>query len=167
MNSGTTTKKILIGLALIALTSSGLLAGGNGHGKIARDLQLSLESQALDLNVIITTRPGAAAAVVDKVRGRSGDRMRTLRGGRFLAGKMDALDIAELAQDPSILSISPDRKVFGSMDTALASLEAGAVHQDLGLTGAGVTVALLDSGLHSSASRRPASNRARHWAAPA
>jgi hypothetical protein len=128
MKKTTAAKRFTLILALLALTVSGVFAAadGNGNSKIALDLLKSMENQETGLKVIVTFTSGVRASDMLDIAGPSGDRVRVLRGGRFMAGTLDASEIERLANDPAVFSISPDRKVLGSMDTAIASLEAEA-----------------------------------------
>lgn len=63
-----------------------------------------------------------------------------------IACSMTIEAIDKLAQDPSIEYISFDSKVFALLDVATASIKTNIPH-DLGYTGEGITVAIIDTGV--------------------
>jgi serine protease AprX len=61
-----------------------------------------------------------------------------------------ASDLQTLANNPNVVYISPDRVVAGELDYSAAAVNAGAASR-LNLTGQGIGVAIIDSGIASSA----------------
>ena len=78
------------------------------------------------------------------------------KGGGALKSKFDLIQsghysvpaamLEELANDPDVEFVSPDRTVRGTLDLSMAAVNAGAA-QTYRLTGAGVGIAILDSGI--------------------
>jgi serine protease AprX len=97
-------------------------------------------------DVIIQTREGATAEpAIAACLGTAGLRFTTLSAQ--LAAVPDAC-LERLAVDPSVLSISVDRGVTGSLQrTTRAAVGAAWVTEHLGFDGAGVGVAIIDSGV--------------------
>src|SRR6185436_15943775 len=69
-----------------------------------------------------------------------------------LSARLSRRGIADLASDPRVVSISPDRTVRRTMDIAYATTGAEAAHLRTDVTGAHVSVAVVDSGIVPSAS---------------
>ena len=67
------------------------------------------------------------------------------------AARLDASAIQEIAGHPDVLSIAPDRIVRANLETARAAMHGDLAFSRYGLSGQGVTVALIDSGLASGA----------------
>ena len=67
------------------------------------------------------------------------------------AARLNAATIEEIARHPDVLSIAPDRIVRANLDTARAALHGDLAFSRYGLSGQGVTVALIDSGLATGA----------------
>lgn len=63
-----------------------------------------------------------------------------------VACKMNLKDIQKLSNDPDVDFISFDGKVFALLDIANASVKSNIPH-DLGYTGEGVTIAVIDTGI--------------------
>ncbi len=124
--------------------------------QIASDVQPVL--QKLDkARVVVALRPvpevGIAQAqeeVIFQLASAEFDlvyRYQTLPG---LVGEIDedALDI--LKENPNILAVALDAPVQAALGESSNLIQADQVHTDLGLTGAGVTVAVLDTGIDAS-----------------
>ena len=67
------------------------------------------------------------------------------------ARTVKATELAELASDPNVERISPDREVFRAADYATEAIRATAARA-LGYDGRGVGIAIIDSGLRASSS---------------
>ena len=139
-------KQLSILITLIAVTL-GVTPAIAGSSKIARDLRADLDRGTSNVRVIITLADGETETTIPG-----------MRRGRDLAvrlGHLSGRQIQELAADPRVLSISPDRPIratfdsVAGMDVAVATAGA-AVADGFGLTGDGYAVALIDSGLTAS-----------------
>ena len=64
-----------------------------------------------------------------------------------VALEVDAAALARLARSPHVRSISPDIVLTGALAQSVPMINADDVHDTLGYTGAGVTVAVLDTGV--------------------
>jgi serine protease AprX len=113
-----------------------------------------------NVRVIITARPGDTAG---EVRKRGGQVLGKLRLGNSTVADLPASKIAELAKQPGIVRIAYDAPVtIQSLDPltdccdrlqTVYPLAVGAVEQwnsDQRLTGTGIGVAVLDSGVHAA-----------------
>lgn len=111
-----------------------------------------------DLDVRVLLAPGAPPGRVAAVRGLFAappDQSGLLPGG-LLRGRVPAARLAALAESPAVLWIepAPRMRLFDEISAKIVAGDDGAsgtpaaVHQ-LGYTGAGVTVAVADSGLDS------------------
>ena len=97
-----------------------------------------------------------SSRVIVEFRGAPDVRAITGRGG--VAGKRLSLlrahvaeiannRLASLASDPRVARISIDRPAFATLERTSATIGAALARQDFGLTGAGVGIALIDSGV--------------------
>ena len=95
--------------------------------------------------VIITMRDGQAAdAVIQSVRGVRGRRLRLL--GAHAAEVSDA-ELGKLARDPRVLRVDHDRPTFAMMERSGATIGTSVARSTFGLDGAGIGVAVIDSGV--------------------
>ena len=138
-----------------------------GVGKIAIQVQQAMnQANGTEIPVIVRTTPGSTDPVVDKVK-----KSKKLIGDYSLisgfAISLLANDIADLAADPTVLSISPDAPIFAAADqrrtVATVSAELAVQPQVVspllgtlglpsgGFTGKGVGVAIVDSGIEQTA----------------
>jgi serine protease AprX len=132
---------------VIALLGVFLLAGVAGFGqtpKMAADLETS-DAKGM-VQVIVQFDKDPTDAYHQKILSRGGTLRATLHSVRGASYTLPAAALAELANDPSVLHISQDHRVFAKLDYTAAAINAPAAWQS-GWTGAGVGVALIDSGI--------------------
>src|SRR5713101_288847 len=134
-------------LALITLLTAGLtLADGKKH-KLSKDLDaLKGGHSGAMVDVTIQFNQTPTAAHHQKVQGKGGvlkTKLDFIKGAHYSV-PVEALDA--LADDPDVAYISPDRPVRGALDTTVATVNGGYA-QTLGLNGAGIGVAVIDSGI--------------------
>ncbi len=101
--------------------------------------------------VILTAADGAPADSVDRIVRRAGGT--SGRALRSIGGQVAYLPNAALralAAHPHIAHISEDRLAEGAMERTAATIGALAVRESLGYDGAGVGVAVIDSGVSGS-----------------
>lgn len=141
-------RKVLIVSALI-LTASLAYAGSR---KISRELDGAKASGQVDVIVQFTQTPSARHH--QKIARRGGSLKRELGHFRGAAYHMSPAMLADLANDPEVVYISPDRKVHGASTTsapAHISYHTDTINAPaawaLGLDGSGVGVAIIDSGV--------------------
>ena len=115
------------------------------YGKVAPDLDL--DGATGDFRVIVTYRPGTADEEIVGLAGSNGVVRHDFEGIHAFAGTMTAERLLEIVSDDRVLSVSPDRRVAGTMDVAVPTIGADLVETNLGHTGRGITVAVVDSGI--------------------
>jgi serine protease AprX len=141
-------RKLLIVLALI-LSASLAFAG-------PRKMSKELESQTFgNVDVIVQYNEVPTARHHEKVLSRGGKIKQDL--GEFKGGAytMPASELADLAADPEVVYISPDRTLrdASTIPAAINDYHTGTINASnawsKGLTGAGIGVAVIDSGIAS------------------
>src|SRR6266705_494460 len=134
-------------LSLVTLLAAGLcLADGNKH-KVSSDLDaLKGSHSGATVDVIIQYNVPPTDAHHQKVQGMGGvlkTKLDFIKAAHYSV-PVESLDV--LAADPDVAYISPDRPVRGLLDTTVATVNGGYA-QILGLNGAGIGVAVIDSGM--------------------
>ncbi|MEW5807447.1 MAG: S8 family peptidase, partial [Acidobacteriota bacterium] len=147
-------KILILTLSIVFLSSFSPAADSP---KISADLKEKLAAGNKDeeLQVIIQYNDAPAAADFDRIKEKGGKIKRGFNAVRGIAASLSLKEIEELQSDSRIRSISPDRIIRGSMDIADPASGANLVYSNLGYTGKGVTVALIDSGLQPGSSIQP------------
>ncbi len=150
-----------VGLAL-ALGSTSLAAAAKGDVRtplLRRALGKPVPVDGIRISVVLREPATTTlrAARPDRVRARQGGVLARLKRGRFNLGRRyrwlngfsgwaDARAIEALMADPDVLSIDIDRIAHGALAEGTALVGAPTA-QSLGVTGSGVAVAVLDSGI--------------------
>lgn len=132
-------KRILLFVTFAALP----LVSGSRHAKIAYDLNDVNPNQ--EINVIIQTKDGKALAGHEAVRRFGGGRQ----------GRLRQADLDQLANDPEVTWISPDREVSASNEFYPFSALEAVGYRFAGMQtpekppvkGTGIRVAVIDSGV--------------------
>jgi serine protease AprX len=133
----------VIRMISILTLAAGLLSAK--HPKIAGDLDNADPSSTVDVIVQFTVPPTAKHH--QKVKDLGGRLKTDLSGvikGAHYSVPVNVL--AELANDPEVAYISPDRKVRGALDLTAAAVNAAAA-ANYGLDGTGIGIAIVDSGV--------------------
>src|SRR5579872_1493772 len=134
-----------IKFAVVLLTTTFALAD---QRKVARDLDD--HDQNSEVNVIVQFRHPAGDADHQKVQALGGQHKAKLDLGDKGAYSVRAGSLQQLAADPDVLHISQDHRLHGSLD-----LTTDAVNADFALRygwdGAGIGIAVIDSGIASHA----------------
>src|SRR6266581_4177259 len=149
-------------LALITLLAAGSsFADGKKH-KLSKDLDaLKGGHNGATVDVIIQFNQTPTAAHHQKVQDKGGvlkTNLDFIKAGHYSV-PTGALD--DLANDPDVAYISPDREVSGSLDYVTSAVGAPIAWNVYGLDGSGVGVAVIDSGLHKSSDFKDASGKNR------
>src|SRR5258708_21437067 len=135
-------------LTLITLLAAGL-SFADGKHKVSKDLDALKGANAnsgATVDVIIQFNQTPTAAHHQKVQSKGGvlkTKLDFINGAHYSV-PVEALD--PLADDPDVAYISPDRPVRGALDTTVATVNGGYA-QALGLNGAGIGVAVIDTGV--------------------
>ncbi|HEX2446418.1 MAG TPA: S8 family peptidase [Vicinamibacterales bacterium] len=155
--------RLALALALVCGIAQPALAGGpggskgnnnsSGSGSAAfRKLDRALarrakEGRNRDIRVIIELVDASDGGdTVKNVRGRAGRRLHAFNGRvAYVSEKM----LEKLADHPLVKSVHVDRPTQGELNRTAVSIGARYVQTDMGYTGAGVGVAVLDSGITS------------------
>jgi len=116
--------------------------------KLAADLVAS--DSLAQCNVIVQWNQIPTAAHHQKVISRGGNLRRSYSNVRSGAYSIPFSALGDLANDPDVKFITPDRSVNAKLDYTAAAVNAPAAWS-LKLTGAGIGVALIDSGLNANA----------------
>src|ERR1700747_414855 len=140
-------------LALAALSTL-LVAGlsfADGKHKVSKDLDaLKSGHNGATVDVIIQFNQTPTAAHHQKVENKGGvlkTKLDFIKGAHYSV-PVSSLD--DLANDPDVAYISPDREVHGSLDYVTSAVGAPTAWNVYGLTGTGVGVAIIDSGIHNN-----------------
>ena len=126
----------------IAILTAGLTFAE--HPKMARELETASPDATVD--VIVQYKHSPNAWQHQKIRRMGGAHKGDLH---LIAGdvvSMPASALAALADDPEVAFIAPDRPVQSMLDLTVAAVN-GNVAAQLGWTGTGVGVAVIDSGI--------------------
>jgi serine protease AprX len=135
-------------LATFGGTGSQLLGASPAIVKLDRELQKRVATRAGVSRVIIRLTNRAPRGVVKALLHQHG-----VTPGRSLplinsqVGFLPNQAVAALAASPLVERISIDRVAVGTMERTAAAIGAEPVRQTLGLDGAGIGVAILDSGV--------------------
>ena len=149
------TSKLLRFIAAIACVAV-VAPEGPSHVAAAQDVTKKLD-RALKVRstktrggsrVIINTGSATSGKAIDhlirSVGGRVGKR---LAGGSSLAAIVPNAALPEIAASPLVERVSLDRVVVGAMERTGLTIGAVAARQSLGVDGAGIGVAVIDSGI--------------------
>ena len=131
-------------IALAAIAGAATLAYGAHHPKI--DAELEGKNPDSPVNVIIQYKQGAQPRHLDAVSRRGGQHKGTLHVIKGAAYSLPASALEELANDPDVEQIVPDREVHGMLDTAAQAINAPYAWS-LGYHGTGIGIAIIDSGV--------------------
>lgn len=100
-------------------------------------------------HVLISLRdPSKSEHVEQLCKIRSTDTITPLASLGMFSGNLCVQTIRTLAELPEVLFISADKKVSLLLNHAVQAVEASAVHSAFGLTGRGVGIAILDTGVY-------------------
>src|SRR5712692_10861237 len=136
-------------LALIILLAAGLsLADGNKH-KLSNDLDaLKGGHHGATVDVIIQFNQTPTPAHHQKVQNKGGvlkTRLDFIKAAHYSV-PVEALD--DLADDPDVAYISPNRPVKGSLDHVVSAVNGDLAYAS-GWNGTGIGIAVIDSGVTS------------------
>lgn len=136
-----TLRVVLIALACILL---GVPAFAN-HPKIAPDLEGVDPSATVDVIIQFAHLPTARHhAMVMRRGGSLKVRLDLVKGAAYTIQRRQ---LEPLANDSEVVYISPDRKVKGMLDLTAAAVNAPTAWNSYGLTGTGIGIAIIDSGV--------------------
>ncbi len=128
---------------IVELTEPPAAAGGPGAARRA-DAGAQRARVRQTILRLEAGRAGRAAAPLDPVRVIQKEYRVVLNG---FATTLGDGTVAELARDPDVRRVVPDGTVSAILDTTVPHVRAPEVWQDLGIRGAGITVAVIDTGV--------------------
>jgi serine protease AprX len=116
------------------------------HAKLDQQLNDAVEDAAnLESDVIVTFNDeSAGVALVKAAGGKAGRRLGILKAR---VARLSNRKLKALANDPRVKSIHLDRPVKGFVGRTAVTVGARAVQELMGYTGAGIGVAIVDSGV--------------------
>lgn len=137
-------RRKLLSTAFIVLGASFCAFGGQ---KLAPELNgAELTSTA---HVIITWRHNPGVIEHGKVAQHGGDVQRTYKHLKSAAYKVPVQSLQDLANDPEVAYIAPDRPVRSNLDNTAAAVNATSAWI-AGYIGTGIGVAVIDSGMNAN-----------------
>jgi serine protease AprX len=149
---------LLVLAAIVPLILSFVLppvAAESDHGggrKLSRELEQKMRGSSPDdlISVIVQTRGEPTSSHFTRLHGRGGAVKARHSAIRGYSARVPASGIAALAEDPSVERISADTPVSGFLDVARAAVKRDLAARDFGgLDGAGVGIALVDTGVQA------------------
>jgi serine protease AprX len=159
---------VLVGLTIAAPVAAKPRSQHRGKPAPVAKLDREVKSRAGKLGgtsrVIITLKPGHEANAAQEVKRLGGRLHRTLRIVNGLSVELPNRVIKSLAERSEVLSIHYDRPVGAHMNRAAVTVGARAARWAFGYDGAGVGVAVIDSGItnyHDDLGYRGASTQVR------
>jgi len=142
--------RITLALCFLALAAAPLYAGSDGTGQGKFDPVLTdLVSKGTPgrSRVIVILKPAAdASADITRLGGNILRRLSLINGQ---AVELSNGQLKNLAASPAVQSIHVDRSMRAHLNRAAVTIGARAVQEDMGFDGAGVGVAIIDSGVTS------------------
>ncbi|MBI1951610.1 MAG: S8 family serine peptidase [Acidobacteria bacterium] len=121
-------------------------------GKLSRELESKVRGSAPDdfVAVIVQTRDQPTSGHFARLHGRGGNVKARHSSIRGYSARVPASKVAALAEDPDVERISADSPVRGHLDVAYAAVRADQAARNFGgLNGAGVGIALVDTGVQA------------------
>jgi len=109
--------------------------------------------------IVCLKEPARSARIEDLCSMQTSDMATSMPSVGMLAGKLCAQTIRSLAEHPDVQMISVDRKVKALLNAATQAVEAAAVRSVYGLTGRGIGIAILDTGVYPHPDLTMPSNR--------
>src|SRR5258708_10655580 len=148
-------------LALVTLLAAGTSFADSKH-KLSNDLDAFKGSHSgATVDVIIQFNQTPTAAHHQKVQNKGGVLKTNLDFIKAAHYSVPVESLDALADDPDVVYISPDRDVSGSLDYVTSAVGAPIAWNIYGLSGTGVGVAIIDSGIHKSSDFKDASGKNR------
>jgi serine protease AprX len=135
-------KRFVFGLALMVVATSGFAQ----LSKIATPLHGRKDNDATDVIVQFTTAPGARHR--EKILERGGTIKDDLSFIKALHASIPASQLDDLSQDSEVTYISPNRPIQAALNNTTGAVLAN-YPWSLGLDGAGIGVAVIDSGVRA------------------
>ena len=139
-------KRLLVLIAMLTATALPALAGQAADAKLDAPLRARAHKWGVSRVIIETTDVSGTDALIRSVKGKPGRRLGLVRGQ---VAEVPNAALEALARHAGVSAIRLDRPVRGTMERTAATVGATWVRDTLGLDGAGVGVAIIDSGVTS------------------
>jgi serine protease AprX len=141
-------RSALVLILLVGLAAPGYAKDRPGdHKKLDKTLNERAVRGRGTSRVIVTFKPGRVGTdEIGKHGSKAGRRLRLINGQ---VAEVPNSVLKRLADHPAVQSIHYDRPTTGQMNRAAVAVGARAVQSEMGYTGAGVGVAIIDSGITS------------------
>ncbi|NIM64062.1 MAG: S8 family serine peptidase, partial [Acidobacteria bacterium] len=125
--------------------------GGGGGGKVSQTVnQTAQENPTQPLPVIVSYNAPPTQQQIEELQAAGGEVSALLNGSNALSAVMTAEQAAALGSNDSVVAVGIDAPMVALMDVSRRTIGHTHLPRPLdGLTGAGVTIALLDSGIAS------------------
>ena len=141
-----TATSALLAVAAVLLTAPAAMAQSNGSGDRADKLDKALRHRARELSgrtrVIIQFNSDSDVRLLGK-RAEAGRRL----GRRGQVAEVENVELSRIAADPRVEGVYLDRPIFATMERTGLSTGASLARQQMNVTGKGVGVAVIDSGI--------------------
>ena len=133
---------LLVCLLVLVLPA---IAEGRQTDKLDKKLDARAAAPLGTSRVILQLEPGTDVSdVIRGLGGRPGRRLGIISG---MAAEIPNGQLRKLAEHPAVRSMHHDRPIAGQLSRVATTVGARSVQQDLGFYGAGVGVAVIDSGI--------------------
>jgi serine protease AprX len=125
------------------------------RGALLQKLDAALQHRAArttgKTRVIVRARTGTSnASIASVIEGAGGRNGRALTVINSRVAEIPNAALAALSRNPAIERVSLDRPVAGAMERTAATIGATAVRQNFGYDGAGIGIAVIDSGVSAA-----------------
>ncbi len=141
-----TVTSALLAVAVVLLTAPGAMAQSHGRGDRGDKLDKFLRHRARQLSgrtrVIVQFKGDSDVRLLGK-RAAAGRRLG--RGGQV--AEVDNAELSKIAADPRVEGVYLDRPIFATMERTGLSTGASLVRDQMNVTGRGIGVAVIDSGI--------------------
>src|SRR3989344_1488934 len=128
-------------------TGMNVFEGGEktAEDKISQEVKNQIEESGNEkITILIKHANKKLAGKVEKMGGQvKGDAL------DYIAVEIDASKIEEIAENKDVLGVYPDRKYYAALDNSVGMINSGKFW-DNDYTGAGVKIAILDTGIDES-----------------
>ena len=136
----------VLALAAVLLIAPGATAQSNGRGdKLDKFLRYRARQLSGRTRVIVEFNGDSDVRIFGK-RGAAGRKL----GRSSQVAEVDNAELANLASNPRVKRVMHDRPTFATLERTGLTTGAALVRQQMGFTGKGIGVAVIDSGISNS-----------------
>lgn len=124
-----------------------LAAAEDGRTYVVVVLRGNPEARAGDLRRVRAEVTQLQTAILDDLPAGAFEPVYRYENFAAMTGYVTSEGLDALAMHPDVVAVGPDARGGGNLDVSVPFIGADTVQDDLGFTGAGVTVAVLDTGI--------------------